>query len=156
MLVNEFTLHWVEQKEGQSLKAYLDARNIWTIGIGMTTLNGRPVRPADVINQKQMDQIFGSLLQYCQNNALGMINPVMLKKLNLNQITAIDSLAYNIGLDLGHVPGSLGFSDSMVLKKLNHGDFQGAADAFRNWERVGNDRNLLAPRREAERSLFLS
>lgn len=151
--VSHQTLQFLENEEGRSLKAYLDSRGIWTIGIGMTTLYGRPVKPSDVITQAQEDQLFGAKAQYCQSHMLALLNPPIVASLNENQITALTSLAYNIGLGGGKDPG---FAESEVRRDLNAGNFQLAADAFLHWSRVGNDKTALLERRKRERSLFLS
>jgi lysozyme len=148
LIITPQTLHFVEGCEGCRLKAYKDSRGIWTIGVGMTMLNGRPVKSTDVITQTQADQMFRSTAQYTQDHVLGMVNPIVKPRLTANHITALTSLAYNIGLG--------GFEGSTVLRKLNTGDFKGAADAFLKWTRAGGDKTALLSRREKERGLFLS
>jgi lysozyme len=54
------------------------------------------------------------------------------------------SLCFNIGAD--------NFRQSTVLKKLNTGDYRGAADAFMMWSKP----EVLRQRRIKERALFLS
>ncbi|ELI8281136.1 glycoside hydrolase family protein, partial [Yersinia enterocolitica] len=58
------------------------------------------------------------------------------------------SLIFNIG--------PTAFANSTVLKRLNDGDYQGAADAFLMWKKAGNNPDILLPRRQRERALFLS
>jgi len=148
------SLHFIEGVEGVRLKAYWDSKGkVWTIGPGMTMIYGRPVRPTDVLTTEQNDQLFRSLTQYYLDHVLAVIKPEIRAKLTQNQITALLSLAWNIGLGGGKVPG---FTNSLVLQKLNAGDFKDAADAFMNWTRSGDDPTLLKERRDKERSLFLS
>ncbi|EBY2991617.1 lysozyme, partial [Salmonella enterica subsp. enterica serovar Typhimurium] len=48
-------------------------------------------------------------------------------------------------------------SSSTLLRKLNSGDYAGAADEFLRWNKAGGKvLNGLTRRREAERALFLS
>ena len=48
-------------------------------------------------------------------------------------------------------------STSTLLRKLNAGDYAGAADEFLRWNKAGGKvLNGLTRRREAERALFLS
>ncbi|EPF81527.1 lysozyme, partial [Acinetobacter gyllenbergii] len=48
------------------------------------------------------------------------------------------------------------FKDSTLLKKLNAGDFMGAADQFPQWNKGGGKvMKGLVRRRAAERELFL-
>ena len=72
----------------------------------------------------------------------------VLVPLNDNQLAACTSLAYNIGL--------AAFRGSTLLRKLNDGDYQGAADQFPVWNKAGGRVvQGLVNRRAAERDLFL-
>ena len=65
------------------------------------------------------------------------------------QFDALVSFTYNLGC------GSL--ERSTLLKKLNAGDYQGAADEFERWDKCnGKPIAGLARRRHAEKALFLS
>ena len=68
--------------------------------------------------------------------------------LNQNQYDALCSLVFNIGASA--------FNGSTLLRKLKAGDYTGAADQFLAWKRAGNDPDILLPRRQRERALFLS
>ncbi|EAS3672836.1 lysozyme, partial [Salmonella enterica subsp. enterica serovar Weltevreden] len=62
---------------------------------------------------------------------------------------ALVSFAYNLGART--------LSTSTLLRKLNAGDYAGAADEFLRWNKAGSKvLNGLTRRREAERALFLS
>jgi lysozyme len=70
-----------------------------------------------------------------------------------NQRDALGSLIFNIGRP--------NFSKSTVLRKLNAGDYRGAADAFLMWnkqrDRKTGQMNVLrglTKRREQERAMF--
>jgi lysozyme len=139
------TLHFIETCEGCRLKAYKDSRGIWTIGVGLTQLNGRPVKSTDSITQSQADSLFKVTAQSFQDRVLQLVKHP--EKLKPNQITALTSLAYNIGLGA--------FSTSSVLKYVNLGNMTSAANAFLNWTRAGNDKYILLPRRKKERELFM-
>jgi lysozyme len=54
------------------------------------------------------------------------------------------SLCFNVGTG--------GFRSSTVVKRLNGGDFAGAADAILMWSKP----SILVPRRRRERELFLN
>ena len=74
---------------------------------------------------------------------------MVLVPVNENQFSAMVSLAYNMG--------SGGFSRSTVLEALNEGDYEQAADNFRNHNRGGGEVIAhLTERREKERALFLT
>jgi lysozyme len=66
------------------------------------------------------------------------------KPLKPHQFDALLSLAFNIGTG--------GFKRSTVVKRLNAGDFRGAADAILMWNKPA----ILVPRRRRERELFLN
>ena len=76
------------------------------------------------------------------------VNESVTVPLTQNQFDALVSLTYNIG--------SGAFNNSTLLKKLNKGDYQGAADQFLVWNKAGGKvMKGLVRRREAERALFL-
>jgi GH24 family phage-related lysozyme (muramidase) len=66
------------------------------------------------------------------------------KPLKPHQFDALLSLCFNIG--------TAGFKNSTVARRLNAGDFRGAADAILMW----NKPSVLIPRRRRERELFLT
>ena len=73
-------------------------------------------------------------------------------KINSNQLSALISFAFNVGIH--------GVKRSTLLKKLNAGDYVGAANEFSRWNKA-HVRGQLVPlagltrRREAEKQLFL-
>jgi len=68
--------------------------------------------------------------------------------LSANQYDALASFIYNLG------EGN--FKSSTLLKKLNAGDYQGAADQLLRWNKQGTKvLTGLTTRRTAERKLFL-
>lgn len=65
------------------------------------------------------------------------------------QFDALVSFTYNLG--------ARSLSTSTLLRKLNAGDYAGAADEFLRWNKAGGKvLTGLTRRREAERALFLS
>jgi GH24 family phage-related lysozyme (muramidase) len=84
------------------------------------------------------------LVQYEQG-----VNQLVKVIISQGQFDALVSFAYNLGLR--------SLSTSTLLRKLNAGDKQGAANEFGKWVNAGGVRlNGLVKRREAERKLFLS
>jgi GH24 family phage-related lysozyme (muramidase) len=68
--------------------------------------------------------------------------------MNENQLSAVISFVYNVGIGAYH--------DSTLLKLLNQGDVQDAADQFMKWNKAGGQPlKGLTNRRSAERDLFL-
>lgn len=128
--------------EGCKLVAYKDVGGVWTIGYGST---GPHVFPGLIITQAQADAYLDADLARFEQS----INSKVKVSINQNQYDALVSLAYNIGV--------AGFERSTVLRRLNSGDYDGAADAMLMWNKVnGKIVKGLVNRREAERKLFLT
>ena len=68
--------------------------------------------------------------------------------LTSDQLAALTSLVYNIGI--------AAFKGSTLLKKLNAGDLDGAAEEFARWDKVkGVTLTGLKNRRAKEKAIFL-
>lgn len=142
-LITPETLKFLGDEEGCRLKAYQDVAGVWTIGYGMTMLHGRPVQPTDEITQSEADAQFKKTAQIFQASVERLVKV----PLTPNQLSAIVSLAYNIGI--------LAFASSTLRRKVNAKDYSGAADEFLRWTRAGSHKTILKPRRERERALYL-
>ncbi|MEG0906811.1 MAG: glycoside hydrolase family protein [Cellulosilyticaceae bacterium] len=135
----------LEQFEGLRLEAYLDSAGIATIGWGSIKYpNGSKVKKGDKITKAQAKQYKLHDLKEFEST----VNTSVIVPLSQNQYDALVSLSYNIG--------SGAFKNSTLLKKLNSGDYKGAAEQFLVWNKVNSKRvQGLVNRREAERNLFL-
>jgi lysozyme len=133
-------------REGVRLKAYKDSVGILTIGIGHTSMAGPPkVTSGMTITNAESDAIFARDLVKYEN----AVNKAVKVPLTQNQFDALTSLCFNIG------PSA--FAKSTLVKKLNAGDIQGAANAFLSWNKAGGKVIPgLVTRRKAERAQFLS
>lgn len=132
--------------EGCELTAYQDSVGVWTIGYGWTQPVGdRPVSKEMVITQDVADSLLRSgIVQYAKEVA-GLVNV----DVDQNQLDALIDFAYNLGVKA--------LKSSTLLKKLNAGDYAGAADEFPKWNKAGGKvLRGLVERRAAERTLFLS
>lgn len=131
--------------EGTRFKAYDDGVGVWTIGTGTTVYpNGVKVKQGDTCTPEQAKTYFKHDLAKFEKT----VNESVTVPLTQNQFDALVSLTYNIG--------SGAFNNSTLLKKLNKGDYQGAADQFLAWKKAGGKvLPGLVRRREAERALFL-
>ncbi len=158
MNVSKQTLSLIAQWEGCEKKrkdgrieAYLCPAGHWTIGYGMTTLYGRAVRKGDVMTQAEADRLFLATVAYFQREVLQLVKV----PLNANQLSALVSFAYNVGLDIDADTIPEGLGDSTLLKKLNRRDYKGAAAEFEQWVWAsGKKLEGLKRRRKAERVLF--
>ena len=136
----------LEQFEGLRLESYLDSAGIATIGWGSIKYpNGNKVKLGDKITKAQAKEYKLHDLKEFENT----VNTSVKVSLTQNEYDALVSLSYNIG--------SGAFKNSTLLKKLNSGDYKGAAEQFLVWNKVNSKKvQGLVNRREAERNLFLS
>lgn len=132
----------IKHFEGCKLKAYKCPAGKWTIGYGHT---GDDVHDGLVWTQQQADDALQSDLDRFEKGVESLVT-VPLKQC---QFDALVSFAYNLGL--GRLKGST------LLKMLNDGRYEGAADQLLLWVSRGTAYEKgLTLRRKAERSLFLS
>lgn len=131
-----------------TFRAYPDPAHGWkvpTIGWGTIQYpNGQKVRQGDVITQERADELLAwEVIEKAEG-----VRRLVKVPLNSDQFAALVSFAYNVGL------GNLG--DSTLLKWLNAGSYNKAADQFLKWTRAGGKvLPGLVRRRKSERNLFL-
>lgn len=144
LAINERGLDVIRKSEGLRLNSYYLAGQ-WLIGYGHagTAKQGMSITAAEA----------GRLLIADVKDAEEAVRRLVAVPINENEFSALVSLAYNMG------PAA--FAKTAVLRRLNAGDRNGAADSFRylvsadiNGERVVLD--ALKRRRIAERALFLT
>lgn len=132
---------WIIQREGCRLKAYQDSVGVWTIGVGHTGRASPPVPAMGMtITNVQADQFLAADLKPFED----AVNAAVKVPIGQTQFDALVSLAFNIGAS--------GFVGSSVVRQLNAGNVQAAADDFLMWEIPPE----LKARREGERAQFLS
>jgi GH24 family phage-related lysozyme (muramidase) len=134
-------LELIKKWEGLRLTAYLPTPNdVWTIGYGHTKTAKRGM----TITEKQAEDLLKGDLAWVEE-ALARNVKVPLKQ---NQYDALASFVYNLG------EGN--FRSSTLLKLLNAGDYDGAADQLLRWNKQkGKVLRGLTNRRMEERALFL-
>ncbi len=148
MKISNKGLELIKTFEGLSLKPYLDAVNIPTIGFGNTFYeNMKKVTLQDeTITEERADSLFNFLVTI---NYVNVVNRLVIVDINQNQFDALVSFVYNLG--------SGNFEKSTLLKKVNQSDFIGASLEFEKWNRSsGKVLNGLTKRRLSEKELFLS
>ena len=127
--------------EGCELTAYDDGGGVWTIGYGHT---GDAVFPGLTISQTQAEELLRLDLEKFES----FVEDAVEVQINDNQFSALVCLCFNVG--------PVAFGDSTLLRLLNQGNYQGAANQFPVWNKVNGEPWLgLTRRRLAERSLFL-
>lgn len=137
----------IKQHEGLRLEAYMPTPDdVWTIGWGHT----KTARPGMRITEGRAQELFDSDVAW----AVDAVNAKVKVGLTQNQFDALVSFTFNVG--------SGAFSRSTLLKRLNAGDYDGAAAQFHRWNKQrGRDGKMkvlrgLTRRRAEEAELFLS
>jgi lysozyme len=134
---------------------YLDPVGIWTIGwghaiaVGGKWLRGaenrsaaRALYPGGITIEQAETLLQGDLLDSCRD-----VESLVKKPITDNQFAALVSFAFNLG------SGNL--AKSTLLRKLNAGDYTGAALEFGRWNKAGGKVLAgLSNRRAAETELF--
>ncbi len=144
MQVSERGVELIKQFEGFRAKAYQDIIGVWTIGYGTTRVDGEPVKPHMVCTQEQACY----WLEDEANDYISQVEDAITVELNQNQIDAIASFMYNVGIG--------NFRKSTLLRKINRMDFDGAALEFPKWDMAGGKHVAgLKRRRLQEQALFL-
>ncbi len=145
MQISQNGINKLKGEEGEKLIGYKDSRGIPTVGVGHTgVVDGKPVYVGMVITKDKSSDLLRSDLAWVEKSIATNVKV----PLTQNQYDALCSLIFNIG--------PTAFANSTVLKRLNAGDYKGAADAFLMWKKAGNDLEILLPRRQREMALFLS
>lgn len=141
MKVSNNGINLVKRFEGLQLKAYKDSVGVLTIGYGHT----HAVKAGDMITGVQADAFLREDLQVAELT----VNTNVKVKLTQGQFDALVSFVFNLG--------SGNFVKSTLIKKLNAGDYAGAADEFGKWVNAGGKKlSGLVKRRAAEREVFLT
>ena len=132
-------------REGRRLKAYKDSVGVWTIGIGVTTIDGKPVISGMTITSAQCD----TLVDVTVARYVAAVNKGLKVPVAQNVFDALVSVCYNIGI--GATSGG-GFLGSTFLKRINAGDMAGARDAILMWKIPA----AIISRRQAEAEQFVT
>ena len=136
----------IKLAEGLPLRAYRCPAGKWTIGYGDTGLG---VRPGLTITEAEAEERLARRLALEFEPGVEQLLAVSVSG---NQFSALVSFAYNAGL--------AALAESTLLRKLNAGDDDGAANEFPRWnkKRDASGRMIVLPgltiRRAAERELF--
>jgi lysozyme len=132
----------IKQYEGLRLTTYKDAVGIPTIGYGHVE-NPIPPGGTRTITAEDAEQILREDLQRFEHD----VNNMLTVEVTQNQFDALVSFAFNLG------PANL--KSSTLLRKVNSGDFNGAAEEFPKWNHAGGQVLAgLTARRNAEKTCF--
>lgn len=139
-------LELLKKHEGFRSSAYLCPAGVWTIGYGSTFYeDGRKVSPGDKISEEEATRLLIKVAKDFEREILERVKV----PLNSNQLSALVSFVYNIGVGA--------FSSSTLLRVLNQGNYQEASKQLLRWNK-GGGRVLpgLVTRRKEEKQLFES
>ena len=152
--INRAGVAMIAEREGCRLRAYKTfAAEPWTCGWGETD----GVGPDTVWTQAYADQ------RFCDSLALRVtaVQEACTVAPNENQLAAMVSLAYNIGMGWRGKVKPKGAKDgllqSTVLRQHNAGNFDAAANAFGLWNKAdGKPNHGLSIRRKMEAALYVT
>ena len=135
-LAMNFIGHW----EGCELKAYRCSAGVWTLGYGHT----EGVKEGDTCTAEEAASWLVEDIESRQKALAHYIN----KPVTEGQFIALTSLVFNVGVS--------NVLKSKLLRKLNAGDFESAAEEFLDFD-LANGKKVpgLTRRRKAETELFL-
>jgi len=125
--------------------AYADLAGVWTIGYGHTA----GVASGQIISLDSVEQLLIEDMRKHEKNVRGLVKV----PLRQNQFDALVSFDFNLGA----------LNVSTLLKLLNAGNYQGAANEFPRWNKA-RDANTgatievpgLTRRRKSEQHMFLT
>jgi lysozyme len=135
-------LDLIKKFEGLVLSAYQDSGGVWTIGYG----HAINVQPGTTINKQEAE----SLLKADTQSAQDTVKKMVTVPINQNQFDSLVSFVYNVG--------SGNFQRSSVLRELNAGNYESAANELLKWNKDSQYTVLagLEKRRNTEKNLFLA
>lgn len=137
-------LELIKVSEGLRLTSYLCPAGKWTIGYGHT---GPEVKRGQRITVARALELLHSDADEHRRSALKLVRVALTQ----NQQDAITSFVFNLGVG--------NFAASTLLRKLNTGDYAGAAREFLKWDKATvDDKKVALPgltlRRKRECILF--
>lgn len=141
MNISQKGIDLIKKYEGLKHQSYQDPVGIWTVGYGHT----KTAAPGMIITESDAER----LLRMDIDDHVAYIDGYVKVPLNQNQYDALASFIFNVG--------GGAFIRSTLFKKLNQGDYVGAANEFPRWNKAGGKvLRGLTRRRNEERELFLS
>ena len=141
--ISDKGLAFIKSWEKLRLTKYQDSGGKWTIGYGHL------IQPHEEFGPSITEAIASDLLLTDLMEAEKAVNDLVSVPLSPCQFDALVSLTFNIGR------GNL--NTSLLLKLLNRGEYEKAADRFWKWNK--DDKGVvpgLSKRRDMERKIFLT
>jgi lysozyme len=149
MKCNKDGIDIIKRHESLSLVAYYCPAKVLTIGYGHT---GPDVKSGMLISENMANKLLEKDLERFEKEVLSLLKV----DVSQNQFSALVSFAFNVGSDIDVDDKAEGLGDSTLLKLLNKGMFNAAAEEFPKWNKAkGKVLNGLKIRRNEEKNLFL-
>ena len=148
-MIPEAAIALIKEFEGLQLQAYLCPANTWTLGYGVTRINGRPVRKGDKLASEK--DAAGLLALQLQSEYLPALEKIPnWGIMSDGQRAALISFAWNLG---AYFYGSNGFGT--ITRELKEGNWAAVPKALRLYNKAnGQTMAGLVRRREAEAKLW--
>lgn len=143
--VTKRLLDFIKQWEGVRHRVYLDSVNKPTVGVGHLILEEDHLQVGDLISDARVDEFLTKDLGI----AISAVNRLVTVPLTENQGISLCSFVFNLGSGV--------LKNSLLLKRLNGGNPDAAANEFAKYVFAGHKRiQGLVNRRAAEKQLFLT
>ena len=148
-MIPESVIALIKEFEGLQLNAYLCPAGVWTVGYGVTRINGRPVRKGDKLASEK--DAAGLLALQLQSEYLPALEKIPnWGIMSDGQRAALISFAWNLG---AYFYGSNGFGT--ITRELKEGNWAAVPKALRLYNKAnGQTMAGLVRRREAEAKLW--
>ena len=152
-MASEELVEFIKSWEQLKLRSSEDrvARGKYDIGYGHL------IDPKDhpmVITKEQAHEMLMEDIAYIEDKIDSLVTVFITR----NERDALITFAYNVGVghkDRDDPTKDIGFAGSTLLERLNEGDYNGAADEFKRWNRSQGRVILgLTKRRAAEEDMF--
>ena len=137
MKTSDAGLRFVMANEGVVLHVYNDSRGLATVGVGHLIKSGESF--TTITKDQALDLLRADIV-----SAEGAVNSHVTVPLTQNAFDTCVDFTFNCG--------GGAFASSTILKRINAGDMQGAADAFLMWCHPPE----IMGRRRRERALFMT
>lgn len=135
MKTSDQGIQLIVEREGKRNKAYRDSVGVWTIGVGHT---GPEVHQGLVWTDEQVSEALRKDLERFEDAVNFAVTPEMPQ----HAFDALVSFAFNVG--------EQAFKTSTLVKRINAGDWIGAASQFDRWHIPPE----ITSRRNGEREQF--
>lgn len=144
---------FIASHEGFSSTIYKDIAGVPTIGYGFTSKTMINQYQGKVMSEEKAKVLLSQEVSLYMVALENLVAPAMWKVLTVNQVAALTSFIYNVGINA--------FKNSSVRKHINEGNFTLVPDSLMKWNKYTDPKTKqkvvskgLDNRRKAEVKLF--